>query len=147
MLSRYNKARHLRAIGRWRVLYVGLKTMEFGDQRRSRQRRLLATTSWGRMARRLLQKYNKHRSLRNIGRWRMLYVGLKFGDLGYYRDRKKKVFHIHAKWRRLTNKLLRREKRIFGRYRMETLATWNKFARLMLLRHNRLKALGYVSKW
>lgn len=147
MLIRENKARHLRAIGRWRVLYVGLKTMEFGDQRQRRQQRLFATTSWGRMARKLLQKENKRQSLRIIGRWRILYLGLKTGDLGLYKRRKQKHMQICAKWRYLTTRLLRRDKKIFGRYEMETLAKWNKFARLLLQRQNKLKALGHVSRW
>ena len=126
---------------------MGLKTMDFGDRRRTKQRKLVATTSWGRLARKLVQRENKRQSLRVIGRWRMLYVGLKTGDLGYYKDRKQKSMRINAKWRFLATRLLRREKKIFGQSTMETLATWNKFARLLLQRHYKLKSLGYVSKW
>lgn len=81
MLQRHNKTAHLRAIGRWRVLYLGLKTMDFGDQKDRKKRRLVATTAWGRLSRKLLQQENKKQSLRVIGRWRKLYLGLKTVDL------------------------------------------------------------------
>lgn len=86
ILLRHNKAAHLRAIGRWRVLYLGLKTVDFGDERQRKQRRLTVTASWSRMARKLLQRDNKTQSLRVIGRWRKLYLGLKTDDFRALKD-------------------------------------------------------------
>lgn len=126
---------------------MGLKKLEYRDLIEQKQQRLVTTAAWTRLARKLLLRENKKQSLRVIGRWRILYVGLKTVDFQEHKDNKLRKMQINAKWRLFATKLLKREKKIFGREIMEVYATWNKFARLLLQRHYKLKSMGYTSKW
>ena len=88
--------------------------MDFGDLREKKEKRLMVNAAWSRLARKLLQKENKTQSLRVIGRWRKLYLGLKTEDFRELKDVRQKRMRVNCKWRLLAQKLLQREKKIFG---------------------------------
>lgn len=152
LLQRHNKTNHLRVLGRWRVLYLGLKTSEFSDEKRKKVRTMMVNATWARLARMLVQKENKLQSLKVLGRWRRLYLGLKHQDaeLPQYKERKRKLVLV-AKWNVFARELLRRQGREYKMKVMRINATWRKLARRLIQKENqretKLKSLANVSKW
>jgi hypothetical protein len=90
------KKSKLETIGRWRTLIQGLKTLEYKELRKYRERSLEANCRLSKLARKLIQRDNKMQSLRVIGRWRTLYLGLKTYDFNDLRERKVRRMQVNA---------------------------------------------------
>ena len=135
--SKNEKMAKLETIGRWRTLIHGLKTLEYKDLRKSRQQSLKANGRLYQLARRLLQKDNKMQSLKVIGRWRTLYIGLKTYDYQDLKERKIRKMQVNVTWRKMANAVLKKA------YKMKSLENnmkWLKFARALLKRDQNINS-------
>lgn len=69
LIQRDNKLQSLRVIGRFRILYIGLKTYEFQYLKQKKTRKMKINATWRKFANKLLQRSYKKKSLKNVGKW------------------------------------------------------------------------------
>ena len=146
-LQKEKKLASLRATGNWLKLYLALKRYEYEIYKERRNRKLAIHAQWAKMARRLLERANKTNTLTVMGRWRVLYTGLKKIELNRLRQRR---LLVHAALGRMARKLVRKENKLqslraIGRWR--TLYIGLKTADFSSYRERKEGVLRINAKW
>ena len=146
-LQKDKKLTSLRATGNWLKLYLALKRYEHEIYKERRNRKLAIHAQWAKMARGLLVRTNKTRTLTVMGRWRVLCAGLKKIELTRVRQRR---LRAHAALGRMARKLVLRDNkvqslRVIGRWR--TLYVGLKTAEYSPYRELKEKKLQITARW